>query len=386
MIGLISFGVEWFEDAIDKFTSWLHRGLTDGYDQLQEGLFGTPVPETGDSFVFGPPTNEPWVSLHDSLVGGEIMFLALLLLIISVQGRHTIRIFDMGSAYGARKARRSAWTGAFLIVTWYWVAVLSLYLVNGFTLALVPDLAVLIDILSDFWSVTLSNPALALLMASVGGISMWVLQALFFIREILLYIYLYAMPIGIAIAFGGLPVASRVAKAFCMKFVPLAAMPLPVAIFFKGYELLFADGTDAAVAPDSAFLQYLIAAALPLLSLILVWKLFKYASPATAKVIGGTTKAAVGIGAIVGAGYVAGPGAAAAGARWGPKAAAGQAAAQQIRSRRSDPSHPNNTAPTPATEQSRGTSSTENDNVATDAHGQQGIRRYRRTENDPGYY
>ncbi len=386
MIGLISFGVEWFEDAIDKFTSWLHDGLTEGYRDLQEGLFGTPVPETGDSFVFGPPRNEPWVSLHDSLVGGEIMLLALLVLLISVQGRHTIRIFNIGSAYGARKARRSAWTGAFLIVTWYWVAVLSLYLVNGFTLALVPDLAVLIEMISDFWEVTLSNPALALLLASIGGISMWILQALFFIREILLYIYLYAMPIGIAIAFGGLPVASRVAKEFCMKFVPLAAMPLPIAIFFKGYELLFAEGTDAAVAPESAFFQYLIAAALPIISLVLIWKLFQYASPATAKVIGGTTKAAVGIGAIAGAGYIAGPGAAAAGARWGPKAAAGQAAAQQIRSSRSDPSTRTSNSASSTDAQSREDASTEHDNVATDAHGQRGIQRYRRTENDPGYY
>lgn len=240
--------------------------------------------------------------------------------------------------------------------------------------------------ISDFWEVTLSNPALALLLASIGGISMWILQALFFIREILLYIYLYAMPIGIAIAFGGLPVASRVAKEFCMKFVPLAAMPLPIAIFFKGYELLFAEGTDAAVAPESAFLQYLIAAALPIISLVLIWKLFQYASPATAKIIGGTTKAVVGIGAIAGAGYIAGPGAAAAGARWGPKAAAGQAAAQQIRSSRSNPSTRTSNSASSTDAQSREDASTEHDNVATDAHGQRGIQRYRRTKNDPGYY
>lgn len=388
---LVDFGLQWFEDAVERLTEWFQDGLITGYEEATEELFGTPVPETRDTFVFGQPENEPWVALYDSLVGGEIMLLALLLLVVCVQGRHTVRIFDIGSSYEARKTRRSAWTGAFLIVTWYWAAVLALYLVNGFTIALIPGVDVLMGAMMDFLDVSVTNPALALLMAAIGGFSMWVLQALFFIREILLYVYLYAMPIGIAVAFGGIPVASRVAKAVCMKFVPLAILPLPVAIFFKGYELLFANGTESAVAPESAFLSYLVAASLPVLSLLIIWKLFKYASPITAKLIGGTTKAAVGIGTIAGAAYVAGPSIATTAARWGPKAAAGHAAANQLGNRFGGSGYrgdggTGNSGGGGGNSGGGGGGGTAHDNVVTDAYGQQGVPQYRRTENDPGYY
>ncbi|OVE82996.1 hypothetical protein B2G88_18075 [Natronolimnobius baerhuensis] len=380
-MSLTEFGRRWFEDIVETIIEWFQDGLIDGYDYLSEELFGTPVPETDGNFVFGQPTNEPWIGLHDALVTGEIMLLSLLLLVIFVQGHHTIRIFDFGSVYQARKARRSAWTGAVLIVTWYWVAVLALYLVNGFTIALVPGIDALIDGVLDFLEVSITNPALALLMAGIGGIAMWILQALFFIREILLYIYLYATPIAIAVAYGYLPVVSRIAKQIAIKFVPLAIMPLPVAILFRGYDLLFGTGTNSAIAPESAFLSYIIGASLPIFALVLIWKLFAYASPLTAKAIGGATKGAVTVGATLGAAKVAGPLAATTAARWGPKAAAWQVAGQQISGRHRGSSANSSGAPSNAA-----AGGTTHDNVVADAHGQRGVPQYRRTENDPGYY
>jgi type IV secretion system protein TrbL len=306
------------------------------------------------------------------------MLVSLLLLVMCVQGRHTIRIFNIGSAYETRKAKRSAWTGAFLIVTWYWVAVLALYLVDGFTIALIPDISTVTATMIELLRLTVSNPALALFLTGVGAIAMWILQALFFLREILLYILIYAMPIGIALAYGNLPVVSHIARTVCMKFVPLAIMPIPVALLFKGYELLFSEGTDSALVPDSSFLSYLIAVTLPLLSILIVWKLFKYASPMTTKIIGATTKGAVTAGAVVGAGVVAGPAAAATTAAWGPKAAAGYTAASKMRQGGGSSQQSGN----PSGSGGR----TDHDNVATDAYGQEGVPAYRRTENDPGYY
>ena len=371
-------GVKWFEDAIDKLIGWFQDGLADGYNAVTAQVFGTPTPETGGGFVFGTPSNTPWDEIHSSLVAGEIMLLALLLLVMCVQGRHAIRIFNIGSAYEARKVKRSAWTGAFLIVTWYWIAVLALYLVDGFTIALIPDISTVTETMIDLLSVTISNPLLALFLTGVGAIAMWALQALFFLREIMLYILIYAMPIGIALTYGNLPVVSHIARTVCLKFVPLAIMPLPVALLFKGYELLFSEGADSTLIPDSSFLSYLIAVTLPLLSIIIVWKLFAYASPMTTKLIGATAKGAMTAGAVVGAGAVAGPSAAATTAMWGPKAAAGYSAASKMRQRESP------TSPDDASSSTGG--GTDHDNVATDAYGQEGVPAYRRTENDPGYY
>ncbi|RQG95539.1 hypothetical protein [Natrarchaeobius chitinivorans] len=387
MSSLTEFGRQWFEDIVETTTEWFEDGLVEGYHDLTETVFGTPVPETTGSFVFGTPSNDPWVDLHDALVTGEIMLLSLLLLVMFVQGRHTLRIFNFGSGYEARQAQRSAWTGAFLIVTWYWVAVLVVYLIDGFTIALVPDIDALREALIVFLEVTISNHALALFMAAIGGISMWCLQALFFIREILLYIYLYSMPIILAVAYGHLPVISRVGRRIAIKFVPLAIMPLPVAILFRGYDLLFGTGAESSLAPESAFLTYFVGVSLPVFSLLLVWKLFAYASPlttkvvgGTTKVVGGTTKGAVAVGATVGAAKIAGPVAAATAARWGPKAAAWQVANQRMRGQSTTTGQPGR-----SDSSSQESGGTVHDNLVSDAYGQRGVPQYRRTKNDPGY-
>ncbi|WP_226007886.1 hypothetical protein [Natrinema salinisoli] len=371
-------GSKWFEDAIDKIIGWFQDGLVDGYDTITAQIFGTPTPETNGAFVFGQPSNVPWEQIHSSLVAGDIMLVALLLLVTCIQGRHTIRIFNIGSIYETRKAKRSAWTGAFLIVTWYWLAVLVLYIVDGFTIALLPDISTVTDDMADLLLTTIPNPLLALFLTGVGATAMWILQALFFLRDIMLYILIYAMPIGLALAYGNLPVVSRISRTVCMKFVPLAIMPIPVALLFKGYELLFREGTDSALIPDSSFLSYLLAVTLPLLSIVIVWKSFAYASPMTASIIGATTRVGVTAGAAVGAGVVAGPAAAATTATWGPKAAVGYSAVSKMRQ----------SSGSSQSEDSSGSTGgrTDHDNVATDAYGQDGIPVYRRTENDPGYY
>ena len=350
MVGLIDVVLEGFKDVVDWIVGLFMDGLTTGYNTLTEEMFGTPTPQTNGQFVFGEPTNAPWSAIQDALVGGEIMLIALLLLVMSVQGRHTIRIFNIGSAYEVRKTKKTAWVGAFLIIVWYWLGVLSLYIVDGFSIALMPGMASLRNAMLGFLSVTLTNPGLSLLFALIGGISMWALEALFYIREILLYVYLYGMPIAIAIGYGNIPVVSDIAMGFCRRFVPLAVLPLPAAMVFKGYDLIYGGGT---LTPQTAFLKFLVAASLPLVALYITWKMFKYATPLTARVVGGATKGAALIGSVAAGAYVGGAGVATTAARWGPKAAAGQAIAQKA--------------------------------AARGGHGtEDGAPSYRRTENDPG--
>ncbi|WP_224338384.1 hypothetical protein [Haloprofundus halobius] len=330
MVDLIDVVLEGFKDVVDWIIGLFMDGLTTGYNKLTEEMFGTPTPQTDGAFVFGEPTNAPWSTIQDALVGGEIMLIALLLLVMSVQGRHTIRIFNIGSAYEARKTKKTAWVGAFLIIVWYWVGVLTLYIVDGFSIALMPGMASLRNAMLGFLSVTLTNPGLSLLFALIGGISMWALEALFYIREILLYVYLYGMPIAIALGYGNIPIVSDIAMGFCKRFVPLAVLPLPASIVFKGYDLIYGGGT---LTPETAFLKFLVAASLPLVALYITWKTFKYATPLTAKVVGGATKGAALVGGVAAGAYVGGAGVATTAARWGPKAAAGHAVAQKAAAR-----------------------------------------------------
>ncbi|SDN08449.1 type IV secretion system protein TrbL [Halogranum gelatinilyticum] len=353
MVDLIDVVLEGFKDVVEWVIGLFMDGLRSGYQTLTEAMFGTPTPQTDGTFIFGDPSNAPWPAIQDGLVGGEIMLIALLLLVMSVQGRHTIRIFNVGSAYEARKTKKTAWVGAFLIITWYWIGALTLYLVDGFTIALMPDLSSVSAAMLRFLGVSITNPGLGLLFALSGGISMWALEALFYIRKILLYVYLYGMPIAFALAYGNIPVISDIAMGFAKRFVPLAVLPLPAAMVLKGYDLIYAGGS---LTPGTAFLKYLVAASLPLVALYVTWKTFKYATPLTAKVVGGATKGAALIGGVAAGAYVGGAGVATTAARWGPKAAAGHAVAQKAAA--------------------RGESSDDENSTPS----------YRRTENDPGIY
>jgi type IV secretion system protein TrbL len=147
---------------------------------------------------------------------------------------------------------------------------------------------------------------------------------------VLIYVYLYGMPIGFALAYGNIPVVSDIAMGFCKRFVPLAVLPLPAAMVFKGYDFIYAGKS---LTPGTAFLKYLVAASLPLVALYVTWRTFKYATPLTARVVGGATKGAALLGGVAAGAYVGGAGLATTAARWGPKAAAGHAVAQKAAAR-----------------------------------------------------
>jgi len=350
------FGLKWFEDIVERITQWFTEELTQGFRDLSTSLFQTPLPDgEGVARVFSKPPESSglWHGIYEATVAGEMMILGLLILFICVQTRHFIRIFNIGSAYERRKAQRSAWTGAFLIVAWYWVAVLTLFVVDGLTIALLPDVGAVAEALITILPEALNTPIVTLVMAGIGGISILLLQALFFIREVLLYVFLYGMPIGLGIAYGNVPVVSSVAKRICAQFVPLAILPLPAAVLFRGYEFLFTGGMRLPV--SGSFLQYLVVISLPLLALYVTWKTFRYASPAAARILGTAGRGTVTLGTAAGAAYLGRPAAAIAATR-GPTAAAGTTAAGYARERGS------------------GSSSEANE---------QRDKRYRRTENDP---
>lgn len=193
------FGIKWFEDIVDQITEWFVEELVTGLHEASISLFDTPLPEgEGVGLIFSPPSGSDgvWQSIYESTVAGETTFFALVILFLCVQGHHFIRIFNYGSAYEARKARRSFWVGAFLIITWYWLGVLALYFVQGLTVGLLPDIGVVGGVVADILPQAAGTPGITLLMAVIGGLSMVALKALFFIRELLLYIYLYGMPLG----------------------------------------------------------------------------------------------------------------------------------------------------------------------------------------------
>jgi type IV secretion system protein TrbL len=360
VVDLIDLGVKWFTDIIEVITTSFKSGLEEGYRELGELLFGTPVPGSSIDDIFTPPSGGQWGVLYDTLIGGEIMQFSLLLLVITFYLHQLVRIVDVTGAYRARAAQRSIWTGGILVVTWYWLAALACYLVNGLTVALLPGLDTIGQTLFDFTQVAVANWILALGLAIIGGVAMWALEALLIIRYVLLYVYLLGMPLLLAVGFSNVPVLSDLARGLARRFVPLLVLPLPLALLFKAFDLFVQADAFGDLLFVSAYVQTLVAVALPVLGLLVTWRLFKDASPLTAKVIGTTTAGVATVGAVVGLAATAGPGAAATAGRFGTRAGLGYAAGNQLGDRfRGDP-------------------------APTDANGQTGIPAYRRAENDPG--
>jgi type IV secretion system protein TrbL len=360
MVDLIDLGVKWFTDIVEALRQEFERGLVEGYLQLGELLFGTPVPGGSVEDIFTPPSGGQWSVLYDTLIGGEIMQFSLLLLVITFYLHQLVRIVDVTGAYRARAAQRSIWTGGILVVTWYWLAALACYLGNGLTVALLPSLGTLGSTMLSFAEVAVTNWILALGLAIIGGVAMWALEALLIIRYVLLYVYLLGMPLLLAVGFSNVPVLSALARGLARRFVPLLVLPLPLAVLFKAFDLFVQADAFGDLLFVSAYVQTLVAVALPVLGLLVTWRLFKDASPLTAKVIGTTTAGVATVGAAVGLASVAGPGAAATAGRFGARAGLSYAAGNRLGERfRADP-------------------------APTDANGQRGVPAYRRAENDPG--
>lgn len=385
-------GAKWFEDVIQLITGWFTQDLTSGYEGLTQELFGTPLPSgQGAVRVFSKPaeSDELWHAVYEATVAGEMMVFGLLILFVGVQGRHFLRIFNVGNARGRRRAQRTGWTGAFVIVTWYWIAVLSLSVIHGLTIALLPDVDSLATVLLSILPQAAETPIITLAMAAIGALSILLLRALFFIRELLLYVFLYGMPVGVGLAYGNIPVVSRIARRLCAQFVPLAVLPLPGAMLFRGYEFLFTGDVQFPVTQE--FFRYLVVISLPVVALYATWKTFRYASPLAASALGTAGKGTVLLGAMGGAAVVGGPKAAALAGTYGPKAAAGATAARKFSSR-SSTSRAQTTAPRGSEQRADGGSEAgtgaggDGDGGGNNAGSAGGIPRYRRTENDPAYY
>ena len=365
-LSLADFGLRWFEDIIGRLTLWFTDMLSSGYEALSVETLSTPVPNgSGVGLVFSQPAadNEPWHSIYEATVAGEMMFFGLIVLFLCVQGRHFIRIFDFGSAHEHRRTRQSALTGGFLIIAWYWVAVLTLYVVEALTIGLLPDVDSVGISLAAMLPTSLDTPILTLFMAMLGGVSIVVLRALFFIRELLLYVFLYLMPIAIGVVYGNIPVVSEIARRIAVQFVALAVLPLPTALLFRGYELLFVGETTVPI--GGPFFRYIAVISLPVVAVYVTWKTFGYAAPLASRAIGGVGRGAVLAGTVGTAAYVAGPQTAAIAARWGTRGAAGAMLGQRY---------------TGSDDTQQGTESDDTDET------EGGQPEYRRKENDPAYY
>jgi hypothetical protein len=241
--------------------------IEDHADDVVSIIFGTPHPNA----VFARPTNGAWPNIYDYYWDG-LMPLALLLWALAIG---LVIFFEstsyLFSSYHKAKLKRRAFAGLLGILAWWWLAALSLRFIESLTGYLVPDLS------SISLFETLSFSAMGVLglvvTLSVDLVLFLLIAILYFVRQVVLYLFVLLMPILIALwvpGVGPFSLVSGFVRKLAGFYVPFLFMTVPVALLFRLGDLL---GTSADLSMEGLGL-WLTALVIPIVAVVSPFVLF----------------------------------------------------------------------------------------------------------------
>ncbi|WP_254272323.1 hypothetical protein [Haloarcula marina] len=222
-------------DWISSLLKPVGKAIEGSTEAVVEAIVSTPAPNR----VFGKPTNDAWPHLYE-YYWGELIPITLLLygvaigLVILLES--TSHLF---SSYHRTKLKKRAFSGLLGILAWWWIAALSLQLVNGLAGVLVPDLSNI----SLFESLSFGVMGLlGLLVSSTVDLILFVLIGLiYFTRQVMLYLFVLLMPLLIVFwipGVGPFSLVSRFMTRLAGFYAPFLFMTIPVALLFRLGEIL----------------------------------------------------------------------------------------------------------------------------------------------------
>ncbi|QLH81295.1 hypothetical protein [Halosimplex pelagicum] len=196
---------------------------------------GTPHPNA----VFVAPTNNPWTSIY-GYFWDVLTPLALLLWALSVG----IVIFlestsYLFSSYHRTKLKRRAFAGLLGILAWWWMDAFARQFTNELAIFLAPDLSNIT--LFETLSVSGVGALVTAITLSVDFFLIALVILIYFIREVVLYLFTLLMPILIALwipGVGPFSLVSKFMKRMAGFYVPFLFMTVPVALLFRLGQIL----------------------------------------------------------------------------------------------------------------------------------------------------
>jgi hypothetical protein len=204
-------------------------------DALVRTIVGTPAPDA----VFGRPTNGPWPGIYD-YYWESILPLALFVWALSIG----LVIFfqttgSLFSNFHGAKLKRRAFAGLMGILSWWWIAALSLRFVGALTGYIVPSL----EDIQLFETLSFgAMGVLGLVLTLAADFALFVLLGiLYFARQLALYLFVLLMPLLMALwipGVGPFTLVSGFVKRLAGFFVPALFMTVPVAFLFRLGQLL----------------------------------------------------------------------------------------------------------------------------------------------------
>src|SRR6056297_2513910 len=167
--------------------------IEDHGNEILDIVVSTPRPDT----VFGAPTNEPWTELY-AYYWSDIVPIAILVWALSVG--IVIMLETTGylfSGYHQTKLKKRVFVGLLGILSWWWIAALSLRFASALTGAILPDLSEV----SLFQTLSFSGMGVLGLVVSlsVDFVLFALIAVIYFVRRLTLYLFVLGMPILIAL-------------------------------------------------------------------------------------------------------------------------------------------------------------------------------------------
>lgn len=236
-------------------------------DTVLRTVVGTPHPDE----VFVQPTNSAWPAIYD-FYWQTMMPLTLSLYGLSIGMviflESTSHLFN---GYHRSKLKKRAFSGLLGILSWWWIAALSLRFMDALAGFLVPSVS---DI-SLFQTLSFSTMGvLGIVVALSTNFVLFVLIGIIYLaRHLALYLFVFLMPLLIVFwipGVGPFALVSKFMKKLAGFYVPFLFMTVPVALLFRLGDLL---GTSAGLSAGE-FGAWLTALVIPLVAVVSPFILF----------------------------------------------------------------------------------------------------------------
>jgi len=259
--------VEALKDLLRALFSPIEGVIETHGSEILDVVVGTPHPDT----VFSPPTNDPWLALYDYYWGTwtqVMLFLWAGMIGLVIFFESTSHLFG---SYHRSKLKRRAFAGLLGLLSWWWLAALSLRFVDALTGFIIPDLSSV----SLFETLSFSGMGvLGLVVALSTDLTLFILIALLYVvRQVVLYLFVLLMPVLIVFwvpGVGPFALVSKFMRRLAGFYVPFLFMTVPVALLFRLGDIL---GTSFGLSLEG-FGAWIIALIIPLIAVVSPFVLF----------------------------------------------------------------------------------------------------------------
>jgi hypothetical protein len=226
-------------DGIQKVLRVLFEPIADLIEKEGDTILGVAVDTPHPNAVFEAPTNGPWPALYEYYWETWIpmmLFLWGAMIGVVIFLESTSYLFG---SYHRSKLKRRAFSGLLGLMSWWWIAALSLRFMNGLTALIIPNLSeiTLFETLS-FGAMGVLGLAVSL---SVDLGLFILIGIIYLVRQVVLYLFILLMPLLIVFWIPGVGpflLASRFMQRLAGFYVPFLFMTVPVALLFRLGEIL----------------------------------------------------------------------------------------------------------------------------------------------------